>query len=92
MRNNHIPVIHCLLTAGCDINATDKVPAAQYSSETVDQTVCVCVCVSSRAAADQRSQTALHIAAEMAKIDVVEMLLKAEFDLTIQDKVRQSTI
>lgn len=32
----------------------------------------------------------MHIAAELAKIDVVEMLLKAGFDLTIQDKVRSS--
>lgn len=32
----------------------------------------------------------MHIAAELAKIDVVEMLLKAGFDLTIQDKVRIS--
>lgn len=39
VKNTHIPVIHCLLTAGCDINATDKVPAAQYSSETVGQTL-----------------------------------------------------
>lgn len=49
VKNNHIPVIHCLLTAGCDINATDKVPAAQHSSETVGQTLyilSVCVCVS----------------------------------------------
>lgn len=52
--------------------------------------MCVCVCFLSHAAADQRSQTALHIAAELAKIDVVEMLLKAEFDLTIEDKVRES--
>lgn len=29
----------------------------------------------------------MHIAAELAKIEVVEMLLKAEFDVTIQDKV-----
>lgn len=94
MKNNHIPVIHCLLTAGCDINATDKVPAAQYSSETVGQTLYILsVCpIPSHAAADQRSQTALHIAAELAKIDVVEMLLKTEFDLTIQDKVWKSTI
>lgn len=49
VKNNHMPVIHCLLTAGCDINATDKVLAAQYSSDTVGQTlyilsVFVCVC------------------------------------------------
>lgn len=29
----------------------------------------------------------MHLAAELAKIDVVEMLLKAGLDLTIQDKV-----
>lgn len=93
VKNNHIPVIHCLLTAGCDINATDKVPAAQYSSKTVGQTLSILsACVPSHAVPDQRSQTALHIAAELAKIDVVEMLLKAEFDLTIQDKVCKSSI
>lgn len=27
VKNSHIPVIHCLLTAGCNINATDKVGA-----------------------------------------------------------------
>lgn len=32
-------------------------------------------------------QTALHIAAEMGKVDVVEMILKAEVDLEIQDRV-----
>lgn len=35
----------------------------------------------------QRSQTALHLAAELAKIEVVEMLLKAEVDVTITDRV-----
>lgn len=30
----------------------------------------------------------MHLAAELAKIDVVEMLLKAGLDLTIQDRVR----
>lgn len=69
----------------------------QYSSETVGQSlhivsVCVCVLSHAAAAAHQRSQTALHIAAELAKIDVVEMLLKADFDLTIQDKVCKSTL
>lgn len=32
-------------------------------------------------------QTALHIAAEMGKVDVVEMILKAGVDLDIQDRV-----
>lgn len=36
----------------------------------------------------KRSQTPMHLAAELAKIDVVEMLLKAGLDLTIQDRVR----
>lgn len=30
----------------------------------------------------------MHLAAELAKIDVVEMLLKAGLDLTIRDRVR----
>lgn len=30
----------------------------------------------------------MHLAAELAKIDVVEMLLKTGLDLTIQDRVR----
>lgn len=30
----------------------------------------------------------MHLAAELAKIDIVEMLLKAGLDLTIQDRVR----
>lgn len=30
----------------------------------------------------------MHIAAELAKIEVVEMLLKAGLDLTIRDRVR----
>lgn len=30
----------------------------------------------------------MHLAAELAKIDVVEMLLKAGLDLTITDRVR----
>lgn len=30
----------------------------------------------------------MHIAAEIAKIEVVEMLLKAGLDLTIKDRVR----
>lgn len=46
------------------------------------------MCVLFYAVDGQRSQTALHVAADLAKIDVVEMLLKAEFDQTIQDKVR----
>ena len=32
-------------------------------------------------------QTALHIAAEMGKVDVVEMILKSEVDLEIRDRV-----
>lgn len=32
-------------------------------------------------------QTALHIAAEMGKVDVVEMILKTEVDLEIRDRV-----
>lgn len=32
-------------------------------------------------------QTALHIAAEMGKVDVVEMILKAGVDLEIKDRV-----
>lgn len=35
----------------------------------------------------QMGQTALHIAAEMGKVDVVEMILKAGVDLEIQDRV-----
>lgn len=88
VKNNHIPVIHCLLTAGCDVNAIDKVPAAQYSDSW--KNVCYIKCVLFYAADGQRSQTALHVAADLAKIDVVEMLLKAEFDQTIEDKVRIS--
>lgn len=30
----------------------------------------------------------MHLAAELARIDVVEMLLKAELDLTLRDKAR----
>lgn len=79
-----------------DVTSTPPIryQLSKYSSETVRQSLHILsVCVPSCAAADnQRSQTALHIAAELAKIDVVEMLLKAEFDLTIQDKVRKSTI
>lgn len=36
----------------------------------------------------QRSQTAMHLAAELARIEVVEMLLKAGLDLTLRDRVR----
>lgn len=32
-------------------------------------------------------QTGLHIAAEMGKVDIVEMILKAGVDLEIQDRV-----
>lgn len=35
----------------------------------------------------QMGQTALHIAAEMGKVDVVEMILKAGVDLEIKDRV-----
>lgn len=48
------------------------------------------MCVLFYAVDGQRSQTPLHVAADLAKIDIVEMLLKAEFDQTIQDKVRIS--
>lgn len=85
VKNNHIPIIHCLLSAGCDTNAIDKVPAAQYSNSWMNTSSIKCVLF--YAVDGQRSQTALHVAADLAKIDVVEMLLKAEFDQTIQDKV-----
>ena len=32
-------------------------------------------------------QTALHIAAELGKVDVVEMILKADLDLELKDRV-----
>uniref|UniRef100_A0A672GS47 Ankyrin repeat and death domain containing 1B n=1 Tax=Salarias fasciatus TaxID=181472 RepID=A0A672GS47_SALFA len=34
----------------------------------------------------QRSQTAMHLAAEVARIEVVEMLLKSRVDLTLKDR------
>lgn len=34
----------------------------------------------------------MHLAAELARIDVVEMLLKSGLDLTIKDRVRTHTI
>lgn len=37
----------------------------------------------------QRSQTVLHLAAELAKIEVVDMLLKNGLDFTIKDKVNR---
>lgn len=40
----------------------------------------------------QRSQTVMHLAAEIANVDLVEMLLKAGPDLTIRDKVRPADI
>lgn len=33
----------------------------------------------------------MHLAAEIARIEVVEMLLKAGLDLTLQDRVRFHT-
>lgn len=46
VKNNHIPVIHCLLSAGCDTNAIDKVPAAQYSNSWMNTSSIKCVCCS----------------------------------------------
>ena len=39
----------------------------------------------------QRSQTAMHLAAELARTEVVEMLLKSGLDPTLRDRVRLLT-
>lgn len=91
VKNCHIPVIHTLLEAGCDPNITDHVRLLTYfhpSFMKLYLSLHSCVSVFFLFIQHtQMGQTALHIAAEMGKVDVVEMILKAEVDLEIQDRV-----
>ncbi len=89
VKNCHIPVIHTLLEAGCDPNVKDHV--RYLFSYTICEIIFITVCTCFRYLLfihhTQMGQTALHIAAEMGKVDVVEMILKAGVDLEIQDRV-----
>uniref|UniRef100_A0A8C7K5F4 Ankyrin repeat and death domain containing 1B n=1 Tax=Oncorhynchus kisutch TaxID=8019 RepID=A0A8C7K5F4_ONCKI len=74
----HEDCVQALLEAGCDPNIVTMVGLALLVPGPAKR--------SALCRTDIRSQTVLHVAAELARVDIVEMLLKAGMNLVLQDK------
>ncbi|CAG07876.1 unnamed protein product, partial [Tetraodon nigroviridis] len=82
VKNNHIPVIHCLLTAGCDINATDKrsQTALHIAAELakIDVVEMLLKAEFDLTIEDKQGKTALGVAARADEAIIADMIIKAE--------------
>uniref|UniRef100_A0A3B5BKD1 Ankyrin repeat and death domain containing 1B n=1 Tax=Stegastes partitus TaxID=144197 RepID=A0A3B5BKD1_9TELE len=82
VKNSHIPVIHSLLQAGCNINVTDKrsqtamhVAAEIARIEVVEMLLKAGMDLTLR---DKQGKTALGVAARANEVIIVDMIIKAE--------------
>uniref|UniRef100_A0A3Q3LUV5 Ankyrin repeat and death domain containing 1B n=1 Tax=Mastacembelus armatus TaxID=205130 RepID=A0A3Q3LUV5_9TELE len=82
VKNSHIPVIHSLLEAGCNINATDKrsqtamhLAAELARIEVVEMLLKVGLDLTLQ---DRQGKTALGVAARADEVIIVDMIIKAE--------------
>ncbi|TNN74277.1 Ankyrin repeat and death domain-containing protein 1B [Liparis tanakae] len=82
VKNSHIPVIHSLLTAGCNINVADKrsqtamhLAAESARIEVVEMLLKAGLDLTLR---DRQGKTALGVAVRADEVIVVDMIIKAE--------------
>ncbi|XP_008417083.1 ankyrin repeat and death domain-containing protein 1B isoform X2 [Poecilia reticulata] len=82
VKNGHIPVIHSLVAAGCNINVADKrLQTALHLSAELGRTEVVEMLLKSGVdlqIRDRQGKTALGVAARANEVIIVDMIIKAE--------------
>uniref|UniRef100_H2SZC4 Ankyrin repeat and death domain containing 1B n=1 Tax=Takifugu rubripes TaxID=31033 RepID=H2SZC4_TAKRU len=82
VKNNHIPVIHCLLTAGCDVNAINKrsQTALHVAADLakIDVVEMLLKAEFDQTIQDKQGKTVLGVAARADEAIIVDMIIKAE--------------
>ncbi|XP_035999496.1 ankyrin repeat and death domain-containing protein 1A isoform X2 [Fundulus heteroclitus] len=82
VKNSHIPVIHCLVVAGCNVNiANTRLQTALHLSAELGRTEVVEMLLKAGvdlALRDRQGKTALGVAARANEVMVVDMIIKAE--------------
>ncbi|KAM4577863.1 uncharacterized protein ankdd1b isoform 2-T2 [Fundulus diaphanus] len=82
VKNSHIPVIHCLVVAGCNVNiANMRLQTALHLSAELGRTEVVEMLLKAGvdlALRDRQGKSALGVAARANEVVVVDMIIKAE--------------